>query len=100
MEKAVEENLQEIKNTFRKYGATRVFLFGSAASDTGNTTSDVDFLFSFPPEMDYETYANNYFLLLDALRKLLKREIDLVAEKTLKNPYLIESINANKIQLL
>lgn len=100
MEPIVEEHLQEIKNTFKKHGAIRAFLFGSAAVGKSTSQSDIDFLFSFPAEMDHETYANNYFSLLNSLRQLLNREVDLVAEKTLKNPYLIESINANKIQLL
>jgi predicted nucleotidyltransferase len=100
MEQAVEKNLQEIRDTFRRHGAVRAFLFGSAASGDFSEKSDVDFLFSFPEDMDYEMYANNYFSLLHALRSLLNREIDLVAEKTLKNPYLIASINASKIQLL
>ena len=100
MEQGVEKKLKEIKETFKKYGAVRAFLFGSAVSGTFSEKSDIDFLFSFPDDMDYETYANNYFSLLDALRQLLNREIDLVAEKTLKNPYLLESINASKIQLL
>ncbi len=100
MEQSVEKNLAEIKSTFRKYGAVRAFLFGSAAHGAIKRESDIDFLFSFPVDMDHETYANNYFSLLNDLRSVLKREVDLVAEKTLKNPYLIESINASKIQLL
>lgn len=100
MESVVEDNLQEIKNTFKRYGTTRAFLFGSAAQGKAGKDSDIDFLFSFPPDLDPETYANNYFSLLHELRSLLKREVDLVAEKTLKNPYLIDSIDASKIQLL
>ncbi len=100
MEKTVEQNLEEIKNTFRKHGAVRAFLFGSAATGSTQEKSDIDFLFSFHPDMDYETYANNYFSLLHSLQNILHKKVDLVAEKTLKNPYLIESINANKVQLL
>jgi predicted nucleotidyltransferase len=100
MEKSVEKNLLEIKSTFRKYGAVRALLFGSAAKGSVKKESDIDFLFSFPADMDHETHANNYFSVLNDLRGVLNREVDLVAEKTLKNPYLIESINASKIQLL
>jgi len=62
--------------------------------------SDVDFIISFPESMDYETYANNYFALAHALEDLLKKNVDLVTEKTLKNPFLLESINSHKVQLL
>lgn len=100
MERIIEENLIEIKRLFKHYGAQRAFLFGSAADGRLKDDSDVDFLFSFPTEMHYETYANNYFDLMESLQNLLKREIDLVAEKTLRNPFLIEKIDSQKIQLI
>ena len=96
----IKNNLPTITNLFRKYKAERAFLFGSAAKGNFNEESDVDFLFSFPQEMDYEVYANNYFGLLHDLQNLLKRDVELVAEKTIKNPFLIESIEESKIQLL
>ena len=85
---------------FFKNGVKEAFLFGSAATNKFNENSNVDFLHPFPENLDYETYANNYFCLLDELQELLKKQIDLVAEKTLQNPYLIESINGSKIKLL
>ena len=100
MEKQIENKLPQIRNLFSKYGAKKVFLFGSAATNKFNKNSDVDFLYTFPEDLDYETYANNYFNLLYELQDLLKKQVDLVAEKTLRNPYLIESINESKIQLL
>lgn len=100
MEKKIEKKLPQIKKIFSKYGAKKAFLFGSAATNKFHKNSDVDFLYSFPEDLDYETYANNYFSLLKELQDLLNKQVDLVAEKTLKNPYLIESINESKIQLI
>ena len=99
MEKLIKDNLIEIKKIFKTYGAESAFLFGSAAIDKMNKDSDIDFLFSFPKDMDYVTYSDNYFGLIDSLESLLKKEVDLIAEKTLKNPYLIEKINSQKIKL-
>ena len=100
MEKVVEKYLAEIKMLFLHYGAVKAYLFGSSATGNSNGKSDIDFLFSFSSDMDYETYAKNYFSLAAALEKLLNKPVDLVAEKTLNNPYLIESINESKIQLI
>ncbi len=100
MEKQIETQLPQIKKIFAKYGAIRVFLFGSSVTGKSTKNSDVDFLYAFPEDLDYETYADNYFNLLYELQDLLKKQVDLVAEKTLKNPYLIDSINESKIQLL
>lgn len=100
MENQIETKLPQIKKIFAKYGAIRVFLFGSFATGKATKDSDIDFLYSFPEDLDYETYANSYFGILYELQDLLKKQVDLVAEKTLKNPYLIHSINESKIQLL
>ncbi len=100
MDTLIKNNLQKITGLFIKYGAKSAYLFGSAAKDTVTEKSDIDFLFSFPDDMDFVIYADNYFALAESLEKLLKRKVDLVAEKTLQNPYLIQSINQNKIQLL
>lgn len=96
----VAKKLPQIKELFRKYKTERAYLFGSAASGQFTEKSDVDFLFSFPESMDYEVYADSYFGLLHELQALLQRDVELVAEKTLKNPFLIESINKNKVSLI
>lgn len=100
MEKSIEKNLPKIKALFIKYGVKSAYLFGSATTNKFNSQSDVDFLYSFPDDLDYEVYGANYFNLLTDLENLLNKQVDLVAEKTLKNPYLIESINETKIQLI
>lgn len=47
MEKEIENKLPEIKKIFSKYGAKKVFLFGSAATNKFHKNSDVDFLYTF-----------------------------------------------------
>lgn len=100
MEKIIEQNRSQIAELFKLYGATNAYVFGSAAKGNMRKDSDIDFLFNFAEGLHYEKYADNYFNLLYALEDLLKYNVELVAEKTLKNPYLIESINESKIQLL
>ncbi len=96
----IEDSLPQIKHLMRSYGVEKAYLFGSAVSGTMSADSDVDFLIRFPANMDFQTYGNNYFNLLYALQDLLKREVELVAEETISNPYLMESINRNKLALL
>lgn len=83
-----------------RYGVIRAHLFGSAADDTMTDSSDVDFLVSFHPDLNYTEYGNNYFELIYALQDLLNKSVDLVAEETLTNPYLIRSINKQKVSVL
>src|SRR4051812_27726356 len=100
MEKIVEQRLPQIKQLMQQYGVEKAYLFGSAARGAMHENSDVDFIIRFPSEMDYTTYSDNYFALADALEALLKKRVELVTEKTLKNPYLLESINQYKLPLL
>lgn len=100
MEKFVEQRLPEIKALMRQHGVERAFLFGSAARGTMKEDSDVDFIISFPASMGYEAYADNYFSLAEKLEELLSRSVDLVTEKTLKNPYLLQVINQSRLQLI
>ncbi len=56
---------------------------------------DLDFLVTFGdiPIIDYADY---FFDLMHDLENLYNRKIDLLTEKSLTNPYLINSINRNK----
>ena len=49
--------------------------------------------------MDYADYADNYFALVENLEKLLVKPIDLITDKSLTNPYFIESVDKTKILL-
>ncbi len=100
MKPAVAQHLTEIKQLLRKYGVEQAYLFGSAARATMTENSDVDFIIRFPADMDYTTYAENYFALAEALETLLQKKVELVTEKTLKNPNLLQTINQHKLPLL
>lgn len=83
-----------------KYGVIRAYLFGSATTGTMTDSSDIDFLVSFDPDLSYTDYGNNYFQLIYALQNLLKKDVELVAEETITNPFLLKSINKQKIAIL
>jgi len=100
MNSIIKSNLSEIKDLMRSYGVVSAYLFGSAAIDNMTGNSDVDFMVSFNPELNYTDYGNNYFQLIYALQKLLNRDVDIVAEETITNPYLLQTINSQKIAVL
>lgn len=87
--------LKKIRALCPRYRVAGLYLFGSALTGHFRADSDVDFLVRFQ-EMPLLEYADNYFCFLDALRNVVNREVDLVIEKDLSNPILIEEINANK----
>ena len=99
MNKLVENNIGEIKQLCDKHLVDTLFLFGSANTTYFNEKSDIDLLISFKTSLLLMDYADNYFDLRDSLNNLLKRRVDLVVEKSLKNPYFKKEIEETKIQI-
>lgn len=89
------QNKEIIKNLCETHNVEKLYLFGSATTTKFNEESDIDFLVKFK-SFDLKLYFINYIDLKNKLKNLLYREIDLVEEQTLKNPYLISSIEENK----
>jgi hypothetical protein len=100
MNSIIESHLPEIRSLMKHHGVVSAYVFGSAAVGNMTEGSDVDFLVNFDSNLNYTDYSNNYFKLMYALQNLLKKEVDIVAEETLSNPYLLQRINSQKIAVL
>jgi len=95
----IEKHLSEIQQICLRFNVSRLELFGSALSENFNqTSSDIDLLVEFKP-LEQGQNANAYFSLLETMKKLLGRDVDLVMTKAIKNPYFLQEIN-NKRQVL
>ena len=91
----VEKNIDRLKRLCEKYKVAKLYVFGSVISNRFNKESDIDFLVSFD-KIDLEDYADNYFDLKFSLEDLFKRNIDLLEEKAIKNPYFKKTIDNSK----
>ena len=92
----VSENREAIAVLCRRYGVRRLDLFGSATGDRFDpATSDVDFVADFA---DTRTpgYADRYFDFAEALEALLNRPVDVVTERSIKNPYFRRAVDATR----
>ena len=96
MQNILQSKIQKLQDICISLGVQRLYAFGSVVSDNFTDGSDIDFLISFSEKLSIEEYTNNYFLFQYQLRDLFKRKIDLVTERTLSNPYFIESIEETK----
>ncbi len=98
MNALVKNALSNVIELSNKYKVDKIYLFGSATKSYFNEKSDIDFLVSFTdiPLLDY---ADNYFDFKFELEDLFNRKIDLISERSLSNPYLIQSINKTKVLL-
>jgi predicted nucleotidyltransferase len=85
----------QIRLLCKKHSVSELFVFGSVLGESFNEESDIDFIVDFS-EVSLEKYADNYFDLKFSLEKLLNRDVDLLEEKAIRNPYLRESIDSTK----
>lgn len=98
MQPIIEKRKEELKNICEELKIRRLYAFGSAARADGfNQNSDIDFLISFDDNILPEEYSENYFQLQYKLRELFDRKVDVITERSLSNPYFIESVNKNKV---
>jgi len=99
MSPLLEQHREEIVALCRKYGVKRLDVFGSAARDDFDPArSDVDFLYEFEDVHPLD-YDDRFFGLADDLESLLRRHIDLTHGPSQSNPYLMQSVNRDKITL-
>lgn len=72
-----------------------LFVFGSVLTAKFNENSDIDFIVDIDSSDPIE-YADHYFALKFSLEDLLKRPIDLLENKAIKNPFLLQQIEKTK----
>lgn len=91
----LDNYIDQIRTLCDQNKVKRLFVFGSVLTDRFNESSDVDLLVDIAQPDPFD-YAESYFDLKFKLQDLLKRPVDLLEEKSLKNSYLIENINQTK----
>lgn len=92
----VEQHLDKIAELCRRAGARRLEIFGSAVrQDFDLMSSDLDFLAEFD-DLPPARYADAYFLLKESLEALFGRQIDLITEASLENPYFRNRVQAER----
>lgn len=86
METARILDIEAIRRACERHGVKRLRVFGSVLTDRFDPEmSDVDFLVDFQPER--EDLFQDYFDLKFDLERIVGREIDLVMERSVKNPF-------------
>lgn len=93
--KMIDKNIDKVRALCLKHKVTKLFVFGSIITDSFKKDSDIDFIVDFAG-IDLYDYADNYFDFKFSLEDLFKREVDLLEEKAIRNPYLRKSIDSTK----
>ncbi len=99
MNTILENKLPEVFALFEKNKVKNAYIFGSICTEHFSEHSDIDFLISFNEELEPLEKGENWWNLFYALQEIFHREIDLLTEDSLQNPYFIEVLNQTKIPI-
>lgn len=91
----VEKNIDKIRELCLKHKVANLFVFGSVLTGRLKKSSDIDFIVDFK-DVDLYDYADNYFDFKFSLEDIFKRDVDLLEEKAIRNPYLRKTIDSSK----
>jgi len=91
----IQAHKAELHALCREYGVERLELFGSATSEAFDAaSSDLDFIVRFADTSS--GYADRYLDFAEALEELFGRDVDLVTERSISNPYFRKSVDATR----
>ena len=95
MNNVIDKNIDKIIEICKQHNILTLFVFGSVLTENFTENSDIDLLVSFKP-LELGEYADNYFKTAESFEKVFNRPVDLITDKSLNNPYFINSVNATK----
>lgn len=96
MKRSISNKIKLLKPIFQMHKVEKAYLFGSVTTANFTAQSDIDLLITFQENIDPLEKGELWWSLYDSLRLHFNREIDLVTESSLKNPYFIEEVNHTK----
>ena len=87
----IRKNLSLFSDICKNHGIKSLYAFGSSVTDQFNPQrSDIDLLVE---------KGEKLLSLWDKLEDFFQRKVDLLTQKSLKNPFLLENIDKTKILL-
>jgi predicted nucleotidyltransferase len=92
----VAQKRRELTELCRRFQVERLDLFGSAATGSFHPeSSDIDFIVSFRRPTP-GTYLDLYLDFAEALEQLFQHPVDLLTEKSIRNPYFRRSVELTR----
>jgi predicted nucleotidyltransferase len=96
----ITDHLAEVRALCEKYRVKRLTLFGSAVKGTFDPEkSDLDFVVEFEWDPDPLERGRRWTGLWEDLKDLFDHRIDLIVASTLKNPYVVRTIEDSHVDL-
>lgn len=96
--KILNKNIDEIIRLCETNTVRSLFAFGSITTDKFKPNSDIDLIVDID-DNDPISYSEKYFNLKFELEEILKREIDLLEQKAIRNKYFKNKIDRTKVKI-
>lgn len=94
VKKQLKSTAPAVQRLCEACGVLRLEIFGSATEERFDPAcSDLDFLVSF---REGSTALDNYLRLAEGLEGLLGRPVDLVIDRSIRNPYFRKTVDATR----
>jgi predicted nucleotidyltransferase len=91
----LDSYINDIKRLCRENTVKNLYVFGSVLTEDFKDTSDIDMIVEIDSN-DPLDYADKYFNLKFSLQDIFNREVDLLENKAIRNPYIRENIDKTK----
>ncbi len=95
-----EQKMPELLRLLKAHRVVRAYAFGSVLTDAFDSESDVDLLVSFEDGLDPVENGELWWSLWYKLRDLYQRDVDLLIERSIVNPYFKEALLEKRIPVL
>ena len=96
MNKIITDNSKELNILFKKNKVNKAFVFGSVLNSNFNENSDIDLIIDFENNLQPLEKGELWWNLYEELKKIFNKEIDIINESKIKNPYFLKEINSTK----
>ncbi len=97
--KIIETKKEEYVKLFEDNSVSNAYIFGSVITNNFNENSDLDFVINFKKIKDPVVLGEKWWNIYYGLKDIFSRNIDIISENNLTNPYFIEEINQTKIKI-
>lgn len=98
--KLIELNMDKIVALCKKYKVAKLWVFGSILTPHFNDQSDVDFSVNFDSDTinrEQLDWVDLFFGFLDELKNILGRDVDIVFDDCVENPYFRKELDSTKL---
>jgi len=96
--KVIDQHINQIVLLCEINKVRALFAFGSVTTEKFRADSDIDLIVDID-DNDPISYSEKYFNVKFQLEEILKRQIDLLEQKAIRNKFLKSEIERTKVQI-